>query len=198
MEPMTAWQTRLYRCGWAVLQALPWWLVLAGLTWAGYQWPLPLPPQWREGIVLALLLSYAGWRTRWPWSLGLLALLAWSMGSVGALYPLPPGAGLGVALGVTGGLACLWAVARPMSGPGWAGLLFLMWIVYTGWWLYGWWAAGLPGRGWYEGLGLATFFLLLVQAWRDLVTSPEKARAAAGDVYVIFSVLFWVVYRVWR
>ena len=195
MGTMNPRRERLYTYGWAVVQALPWWLALGGLTWVGYGWPLPLPPLWREGLTLGLLLSYAWWRVRRPWNWGLLALLAWCMGSVWTLYPAPSAAFWGTAILVACGLSFLWAFFVP--GPGLAGkmALFLIWAVYMGFWLAGLGMRGILSHGWFMGLGVLFFFLFLVEGWQVLGSrSIVGVLPAAGDLYVACSILVWILY----
>lgn len=189
---------RLLRYGWAGIQALPWMLALLGSTWAGYQWPLPLPPRWREGVTLALLLTYAWWRSRKPWNPILLFVLSWCIGSVWTLHPLPSLTFLGTVVLITGLLSFLWVLLYPTFGPGWPVVLFAFWLVYTGMWLYGFWGPEFRNAWWYGGLGVVTFFLFLVEGWRALDAERQTLRIAISDLYIAFNVLIWLLYAWWK
>ncbi len=185
---------RLFRYGWAGLQALPWMLALLGSTWAGYRWPLPLPPRWREGVTLALLLTYAWWRSRRPWNPILLFVLSWCIGSVWALYSPPSPTFLGAIVLITGILSFLWVALNPAFGPGWAWVMFFVWTVYTGLWVYGFWTYAVRATWWYSALGLVAALLLLVEGWRGLDPEMRTFHAALGDLYVAFNILVALLY----
>ena len=182
----------------ALLQSLPWAVALLGLTWAGAQWPLPLPPGQREGVVVALLLVYFVFRSRRPWNLLVLAALAWALGALWRLVgPVHHIEWISLMTGVAGVSALVWAWRRPASSAFWSFSLGLLWLVYTITWAYGWWQGRFPT--WHGFLGLATFTLLTVEGFRSILhAKPSTSAVAVGDVYLSLNVLAWLIWTLWH
>ncbi len=191
---------RLLRYGWAGIQALPLLLLLLGSTWAGYQWPLFRSSHWREGLTLVLLLTYTLWRSRRPWNIILMLVLAWNMGSVWKLYARfhLSLTFMSIAVFTTGLFSFLYALYFHKPRFWWFILGFFLWIAYATLWAFSLWRWEMNRAWWYVGVGVAAFFFLLVEGWWELGRFEQGTiYEAVGDLYIAFNVILWLLYTWW-